>query len=239
MLKISSFVITSGHKMRKTLYIGSPGSSSLGALAAAFWSGIDFEVCRVNHDTPEKWMNFKKIYPIGQTPLLLNGTKIIPQSIAIIDFFVKNAREGSYLHSINLDKDKHLQLLCFLHTSLFSSFGPFMYGLSSSENKSADELNIYGRHLVNKSLLHLAILKNDSDYLLGNDMTPADIYFAGVFRWNEFFNLTPKSSFPELRVVYEKICRTDFWLFFREIEGGVALSARGGFKGYVEMNDSK
>ena len=71
--------------MPLTLFYGVPEGCSFGSIVALEWSGVPYNLCRVDMPETVSGIDYKRINPVGETPtLMLPDGRLISESMAIL-----------------------------------------------------------------------------------------------------------------------------------------------------------
>lgn len=75
-----------------TLFYGVPSGCSFGSIVALEWSGLPYQLCRIEMPAQCNTEEYRQINPVGETPALLydNG-KVLTESMAILNHIMAKA----------------------------------------------------------------------------------------------------------------------------------------------------
>ncbi|XP_071178737.1 glutathione S-transferase 1-like [Mytilus edulis] len=129
----------------------------------------EYEDCRI---TFEEWPSIKPTTPLGQVPVLSVNGKLIPQSRAIERYL---AREFGLYGKTNMENTMCDIIIDTIHCDVRPELRKYIF--EKDEAKKAD----ISKHLV-EEVLHKFMLfiektlkENGGNYLVGNDLTWADL----------------------------------------------------------------
>ncbi|CAG2239570.1 HPGDS [Mytilus edulis] len=132
-------------------------------------AGKEYEDCRI---TFEEWPSIKPTTPLGQVPVLSVNGKLIPQSRAIERYL---AREFGLYGKTNMENTMCDIIIDTIHCDVRPELRKYIF--EKDEAKKAD----ISKHLV-EEVLHKFMLfiektlkENGGNYLVGNDLTWADL----------------------------------------------------------------
>ncbi|XP_076099506.1 glutathione S-transferase 1-like [Mytilus galloprovincialis] len=132
-------------------------------------AGKEYEDCRI---TFEEWPSIKPTTPLGQVPVLSVNGKLIPQSRAIERYL---AREFGLYGKTNMENTMCDTIIDTIHCDVRPELRKYIF--EKDEAKKAD----ISKHLV-EEVLHKFMLfiektlkENGGNYLVGNDLTWADL----------------------------------------------------------------
>jgi len=74
-------------------------------------------------------------------------------------------------------------------------------------------------------------------WLLGEQRSFADAYFAGIARWNDYHQVVDRREFPKLQRLFERLQDDAGVQFAHAIEARRPATSSGGFLGEVHLED--
>lgn len=226
--------------MVQTLMYGVPSGCSFGSIVALEWLGEPYCLCRIEMPADVQSEAYRRINPVGETPTLVTATgERISESMAILNHLgARGISKGLSFAQGSPEFDRFNKLLAFLNTSFFTAFGPLWYvfehGLEGSEK---DALRAYGAAKVTKAHADLEAVLGDKDWLLGDQRTLADAYFAGIARWSKYHDVVDRRDYPGLQRLFEKLEADPAVRFAHAIERGDSAVSSGGFRGEVTLDE--
>lgn len=226
--------------MVQTLMYGVPSGCSFGSIVALEWLGEPYCLCRIEMPADVQSEAYRRINPVCETPTLVTATgERISESMAILNHLgARGIRKGLSFAQGSAEFDRFNKVLAFLNTSFFTAFGPLWYvfehGLEGSEK---DALRAYGAAKVTKAHADLEAMLGDKDWLLGDQRTLADAYFAGIARWSKYHDVVDRRDYPGLQRLFEKLEADPAVRFAHAIECGDSAVSSGGFRGEVTLDE--
>ena len=147
----------------------------------------DFSLVNVsfkNYQT-ERGQDFFKINPKGQVPFLISDDGLhLSEGAIISQYLAEIAKRTDLLPAIgNLKRYKVLEWMNYVSSELHKSYAPFFQKGFDDTNK-----NIFEEKLL-KQYTWVDEQIADSENLLGQGFTIADIYLFVVTRWANFIHL--------------------------------------------------
>lgn len=177
-----------------------PGSCALAVHIALVWSGHPYELAAV--DLSDE--NYRKINPMGSVPALIDGDSgVLTQAHALLNYVAAKFPEKHIAgkNTTPLDRQQMDQWLAFLNGDLHAAYMPIFRPdrYFSGDNAAVlDELkqNANKRlHAIFKVLdSHLA----DKDFIVGGQLTCADVFAYVITRWLPYTTLNI-DSLPNLK----------------------------------------
>jgi glutathione S-transferase len=228
--------------METTLIYSVPFGCSFAAIAALEWSGLPFQLARVEARDPASKQHpaFLAINPLGQTPALLThaGTPLL-ESMAILLHLAARAPDSRLGFAQGTPAyDRLNSVLSFLHTTFHAAFMPaFQAARAPGDDARAAVWRDMAVEKVNKSLAHLERLLEGRRWL-ASDAAPtiADAYLAATARWAEPLQLASLANYPHVARVLAALEADPGIRFAHAIEDGLPATSRGGLRGHVALD---
>lgn len=221
--------------MEPILFFGAPGGCSLGSVIAFEWSGLPYKLCRIPLGDEAAKAPYRKLNPLGQTPGLRVGDKLVAQSLAILRHIATASPDHRMGPKEGPGADRLNMVLAFLHTSFFGAFTPgwmAMHGFPGGE-----ALTGMGQVLLNTAHEQLELLLGDREWLVGDGPTIADAYFAGVVRWNDFHKTINQTKYPKITALRARIDQLPAVKFGYAVENEQPATTTGAFRGFVSIEE--
>jgi glutathione S-transferase len=224
--------------MDPILFYGVPEGCSFGSIVALEWSGLRYGLCRIEMPGVVSGLDFKRLNPIGETPVLMTGAgEPISESVAILHHI--DARSPTPLAPRSREFDRVTQSLAFLNTTFFSAFSPLWHTveheLSAAEQAA---FTAYGTAKVRLAHEHLERMLTGRDWLAGSRRSVADAYFAGIARWADFHRVIDRRNYPRVNQLYERLQEDPAVRFALAIEHEEEAASAGGFAGHVTLAEA-
>lgn len=74
-------------------------------------------------------------------------------------------------------------------------------------------------------------------WLLGEQRSFADAYFAGIARWNDYHQVVDRREFPRVQQLFERLQDDAGMQFAHAVEAQRPATSSGGFLGEVQLQD--
>jgi glutathione S-transferase len=143
--------------------------------------GLPYEIEQYwrEHGTNMAPVSLKEIHPLGKSPVISDGSQVVAESGAIVDYLIRRHGNGR----LQPDQatpiyDEYVQ---WLHYAEGSAVVPFIIKpIAKTFGKSAAPL---GRRVASELALHLGYIDSrlaGRDYLLGGELSGADIQLSFV-----------------------------------------------------------
>jgi glutathione S-transferase len=229
-------VFWKGRLVDPILFFGTPGGCSLGSVIAFEWSGLPYKLCRIPLGDQTASQAYRRINPLGQTPGLRIGDKVVGQSLAILRHIAARSsdprmgpKEGDSVGRLNM-------MLGFLHTGFFGAFTPLwmtMRGVSEAEKPVYTAM---GADRVLVAHEQLELLMGEREWLVGDGPTIADAYFAAVARWNDLHKAIDQTQFRKITALRARLDELPGVKFGYAAENEQPAQSEGGFRGFVSLD---
>jgi glutathione S-transferase len=224
--------------MNTILFYGVPEGCSFGAIVALEWSGLPYQLCRIEMPSVVSSEAFKRVNPVGETPSLRTADgRFVSQSVAILHH-IGAASPGSGVVPVpgSPDVDRFNEVLAFLNTDFFESFAPLWYAMEHGlEGEALRAVTAMGHDKVRKAHAALETLLGTREWLVGGHRTAADAYLMGIARWNNFHQVLDRRDYPALNQLYERLQADPAVRFAHGVEHGEPVRSSGAFTGHIEL----
>ena len=222
------------------LFYGVPSGCSFGSIVALEWLGAPYRLCRIEMPEVVSGEAYRQLNPVGETPSLLTADgEVLSESMAILNHIAARGIDaGLGFPQGSVGFDRLNRVLAYLNTTFFNAYSPLFYALEHAEGDAARVLRDYGRTLVAKAHADLETLLGDQAWLLGSQRSPADAYFAGIARWNEYHDVVDRRDYPNLQRLYDKLQQDPAVRFAHAIEHQEPATSAGGYRGEVSLEQA-
>ena len=226
--------------MHRILFYGVPEGCSFGSIVALEWSGLPYQLCRIDMPDVVSSEVFRRINPVAETPSLRTADgRQVNQSMAILQHIGAHSPNIGLVPSQGTPGfDRFNEVLAFLNTDFFESFSPLWYalehGLDGGDRRTVTAM---GHHKVRKVHADLERMLGDGPWLTGAQRSAADAYFMGIARWNDFHQVLDRREFPALQALHERLQADPAVRFAHAVEHGEAAHSAGAFLGHVKLED--
>ena len=228
------------------LFYGVPEGCSFGAIVALEWSGLPYQLCRIQMPEVVSSEAFKRVNPVGETPSLRTADgRFVSQSVAILHHIgaaAAAAAAGAAASSGlvptqgSAEFDRFNEMLAFLNTDFFESFAPLWYAMEHGlQGEALRAVTAMGHDKVRRAHAALEGLLGGRDWLVGEHRSAADAYFMGIARWNDFHQVLDRRDYPALSALYERLQADPAVRFAHGVEHGEVVRSTGAFAGDVEL----
>ncbi|WP_374487494.1 glutathione transferase GstA [Zoogloea sp.] len=160
-----------------------PGACSLATHLALEESGLAYTAEAVNLRTKQtaSGRDFHGINPKGYVPALeLDGGEVITEVSAILQYVAELAPEKQLAPTSGLERVRLNEWLCFIATELHKNFAPLFNPANSDEIRKAALERLAPR------LNYVETWLDSRPYLLGAQLSVADLYLFTVLSWANF-----------------------------------------------------
>ncbi|MDN2674102.1 glutathione S-transferase family protein [Janthinobacterium sp. SUN026] len=228
--------------METTLIYSVPFGCSFAAIAALEWSGLPYQLARVEARDPASKLHpaFLAINPLGQTPTLLThaGAPLLESMAILLHIAARAPHTGLGFAQGTPQYDRLNSVLSFLHTTFHAAFMP---AFQASHAPETDARAAVWREMavekVNKSLAHLERLLAGRTWLASDTgPTIADAYLAATARWAEPLQLARLADYPDTARVLAALEQDPGIRFAHAIEDGLPATSQGSFLGHVALD---
>lgn len=226
--------------MEPVLLYGVPQGCSFGSIVALEWLNQPYRLCRINMPEDMQTDLYAHINPLRETPALLleNGTVLTESAAILQNIAARGIAQGLGFAQGTLEFDRLNQRLAFLNTTFFSSFSPLWRAYEMEENPPVQTmLRDLGRSLVAKTHAQLDAMLANRQWLVGDQRTVADAYFAGLARWANYHRAIKQTDYPNVLRLFEKLAADPAVAFAHAIEDERPAKGAGGFRGHMTVED--
>lgn len=225
--------------MEPILVYGFPAGSSMGLVAALEWLGQPYRLTRVDMLGEMREPAFRRLNPRVETPALItHDGRIVTETLAIAEYFA--ARDSERRISFapgTAEADRMMQLMAFINTGFTGAFSPLWAAMELPEPDPDHEghLKRYGEPGVIERHDRLEEMIGEAPFLVGDKPTLADGVLIGVARWLDYHQVAPRSRWPKLDALRQRIEATPAVEFALAIENGETPTGTGAMRGHVPL----
>jgi len=132
------------------------------------------------------------------------------------------------------------QLMAFINTGFTGAFSPLWAAMELPEPDPEHEAHLkrHGRPGVIERHDRLEEMIGDTPFLLGDRPSLADGVLIGVARWLDFHEVAPRSRWPKLDALRQRIEATPEVQFALAIEDGETPKGSGALLGHVPLAEA-
>ncbi|MPS44853.1 MAG: glutathione S-transferase family protein [Stenotrophomonas sp.] len=201
--------------MTPILFYGVPSGCSFGSIVALEWLRQPYHLCRIDMPGQVQGEDYRRLNPLGETPTLCTAQgELLSESLAILN-----------------------HRLAYLNTSFFGAYAPLWHALEHAEGDDGKALRAYGTTKVRQAHQALEQMLSTGPWLLGEQRSFADAYFAGIARWNDYHQVVDRREFPRVQQLFERLQDDAGVQFAHAIEAQRPATSSGGFLGEVRLED--
>jgi len=226
--------------MNPILFYGVPEGCSFGAIVALEWSGLPYQLCRIQMPEVVSSEAFKRVNPVGETPSLRTGDgRFVSQSVAILHHIGAAAPASGLVPAQGSAAfDRFNEMLAFLNTDFFESFAPLWYAMEHGlQGEALRGVKAMGHDKVRRAHAALEGLLDGREWLVGEHRSAADAYLMGIARWNDFHQVLDRRDYPALHALCERLQADPAVRFAHGVEHGEPVRSTGAFAGHVELSE--
>lgn len=176
--------------------------------------GLDYDLVPYQRDpvTNLAPAELKKIHPLGKSPVITDGSLVLAESAAIVEYLARKYGNGKLAPRANIDSQEYLDYLHWMHFAEGSGMLPLLLKLYVGRLGDAGQPlwpRIDGE--LHNHFAYMSAALGDDDWFVANRFSVADIQLsfvveAGAMRGpvNEYPNLSRyKTRFRE-RPAYQR-----------------------------------
>ncbi len=225
--------------MEPILVYGFPAGSSMGLVAALEWLGQPYRLSRVDMLGEMREPAYLRLNRRVETPTLItHDGRVVTEIIAIAGYFA--ARDSERRISFapgKAEADRMMQLMAFINTGFTGAFSPLWTAMELPEPDPEHEAHLkrYGRPGVIERHDRLEEMIGETPFLAGDRPTLADGVLIGVARWLDYHEVAPRSRWPKLDALRQRIEATPEVQFALAIENGENPAGSGALLGQVPL----
>ena len=152
--------------------------------------GLDYEIVNYERDPVTRLAPaaLKAVHPLGKSPVITDGDLVVAESGAIIEYIVRKYGNGRLLPAI--DSPTYIKYLQWMHFSEGSAMLPLLLALYVGKLGDAGApLKPRITSEIDNHLRYLEAELGRNDYLLGGELTAADIQVSFVVEVADARNL--------------------------------------------------
>jgi len=190
----------SGSPLFKIYY--TPTSCGAASFIAAHAAGLNFESEQINIGTHKtaSGADYYAINPKGNVPALVVGKTLLNEGSAVLQYIADQApNSGLAPKNGTIERYELQNHLNYIASEVHASFGPLFNPSITAEGKEAGLKKLYTKFdYVEKNLV------NGKKYLLGDNLTVADLYLYIVFSWHPYVGAS-LDNYPNIKKYFEGI----------------------------------
>ncbi|WP_175207657.1 glutathione S-transferase family protein [Achromobacter anxifer] len=225
--------------MEPILVYGFPLGSSMGLVAALEWLGQPYRLCRVDMLGEMRLPSYARINARHETPAFVSEQGAVFTETMAISRWIENRDSERRLSfdPLSPQSDRMHQFLGFLNTGFTAAFTPHWMALEMDPPNPPLQktLREWGAQRVIERHDKLEAMLGDTPFLVGERPTLADAVLVGVARWLDFHEVAPKSRWPRLARLRQRLEDDPAVRYAVALESGESPGGSGLCKGHVPL----
>ena len=174
----------------------------------------------------------------GRNPTLRTAQgELLSESLAILNHLAAKGVAQGWASQGTSGFDRLNHRLAYLNTSFFGAYAPLWHALEHAEGDDGKALRAYGTTKVRQAHQALEQMLSTGPWLLGEQRSFADAYFAGIARWNDYHQVVDRREFPRVQQLFERLQDDAGVQFAHAVEAQRPATSSGGFLGEVRLED--
>ena len=189
----------------------SPGACSMAVHVVLNELALPFERKQVNLEAaPEENLEFLKINPRGQVPVLVADGQVVREGGAIIVYLLDEYK-GTLLPRSGKTRATALEWLMFANATLHPAYSKASFILKNTTDAAArDQLFKIALEQINKLWADIDAQLVKTRYICGKDVTAADILITVIANWGAKYPQMPTIGPNVKRMLREMIARPSY-----------------------------
>jgi len=187
-----------------------PGACSFVPHALLETAGEPFEPMLVKlHKAENQTPEYKALNPRGQVPVLVDGSEVITQIVAIVSYLNDRFPQCNFLPRESLARTRVLSTLAWMNNTVHPTFTHvFMPFKFAQTPETQAELKAFNAKVYAGLLGEIEQMAQDkrTEFLGGERFGPLDAYALTLLRWGGFAQIDP-TGFPALWAHVQKVAQ--------------------------------
>jgi glutathione S-transferase len=190
-----------------------PGACSFVPHALLEASGEPFEPVLVKlHKQENLQPEFKAINPRGQVPVLVDGSEVITQILAIVGHLDAKFPQAVFLPRDPMQRTRAIETLAWMNNTVHPTFTHVFMPYKFAEDEGAQAaVKTYNAQLFKSQLGEIeqmarAMQRDGRAFLFGDSFGPVDAYALTLLRWGGFAGHDPR-QFTALWAHVQKVAQ--------------------------------
>jgi glutathione S-transferase len=190
-----------------------PGACSFVPHTLLEASGEAFEPVLVKlHKGENQTPEYKAINPRSQVPVLVDGTEVITQIVAIVSHLDARFPQCHFLPREPLARTRALETLAWMNNTVHPTFThvfmPYKFAGTPEAQAEIKAFNakLYGSMLDELEALAGEAVRHSRAYLGGEHFGPLDAYALTLLRWGGFAGHDPQ-RFPAMWALVQRVAQ--------------------------------
>jgi glutathione S-transferase len=188
-----------------------PGACSFVPHALLETAGEPFEPMLVKlHKAENQTPEYKALNPRGQVPVLVDGSEVITQIVAIVSYLNDRFPQCNFLPRESLARTRVLSTLAWMNNTVHPTFThvfmPHKFAGSAQGQADIKAFNaaLYAAMLGEIEGMAAAAERESRPYLGGRQFGPLDAYALTLLRWGGFAGHDPQ-GYPALWALVQRV----------------------------------
>jgi glutathione S-transferase len=174
-------------------------------------AGEPFEPMLVKlHKGENQTPQYQALNPRGQVPVLVDGSEVITQIVAIVSYLNDRFPQCNFLPRESLARTRVLSTLAWMNNTVHPTFThvfmPFKFAASAEAQADIKKFNaaLYAPMLGEIEAMAAAAERQSRPYLGGAQFGPLDAYALTLLRWGGFAGHDPQ-GYPALWALVQRV----------------------------------
>lgn len=170
--------------------------------------GVPYELKIYDRDAQTRLApaEYKGLHPLGTAPVITDGSLVLPESGAIIEYI--NTKYGNGRLAVKPDAPNYADYLFWYHFANGSMMPNMMMGLIVALSGTKPDGNPIMESLLDRSKKGFALMEarlGKAPYFAGNEFTAADVIMLFPLTTMRAFSPMDLSAYPNIRAYLKRI----------------------------------
>lgn len=165
-----------------------PGTCSMAVHALLNELGQPVKLVNVSvPDGQPRSVEFLKINPRGNVPVLVDGDTVIREGGAIISYLL-DKHNSPMLPKSGAERAKALEWLMFANATMHPAYGRVFFLKSTPDSEAKTAITKAAIEKINQLWADVDSQLAKTPFVCGNDVSAADILLSVIANWNHYFS---------------------------------------------------
>lgn len=152
--------------------------------------------------------HFEALNPVGTVPVLVDGDKVINEGVAVI-LYLLNKHKNNLIPESGDARRRAIENMMFANATMHPAYGRLFFAQANVSDAAARQQVFDSAAVaINKLWQVVEARLENTPYLGGHDISPADILLAVYSRWGEFFPVDIVLG-PNSRLMVDAVLKRD------------------------------
>lgn len=152
--------------------------------------------------------HFEALNPVGTVPVLVDGDKVINEGVAVI-LYLLNKHKNNLIPESGDARHRAIENMMFANATMHPAYGRLFFAQANVSDAAARQQVFDSAAVaINKLWQVVEARLENTPYLGGHDISPADILLAVYSRWGEFFPVDIVLG-PNSRLMVDAVLKRD------------------------------